>query len=265
MLPQQLPRTCAVACRPALALTPVHHSKTQKTETSLASLDRGTRCAAIKGTFNAADTPLSELRHPTKPHLRAEEAFPLLPDEGMWPNQYTIFRFTEDPSDGSRNVSSRHGLCAKSLTADTLVQERTDHRVNNAILRDLRVERNPNESRWSYFLPTEDDVDGFVEKKKQDVAEDDEDVRSPTPDHKMLLTARAQSYAFRFVRDYDITNGRPLKMEYAVTFVTDEDDEGMEESTRRKGAYFAPLRNAVQLRKRRPNVSLMLLATADYR
>lgn len=53
---------------------------------------------AITSTFEAlATTPLSEIRHPTKPYLEAVETFDLLPDELLAANQYMLFKFSDNP------------------------------------------------------------------------------------------------------------------------------------------------------------------------
>jgi hypothetical protein len=53
---------------------------------------------AITSTFDAlATTPLSEVRHPTKPYLEAVETFDLLPDEILAANQYMLFKFSDNP------------------------------------------------------------------------------------------------------------------------------------------------------------------------
>lgn len=58
----------------------------------------------IRATFEAANEPLETLRHPTKPHLRAVEAFPLLPDTDTWATRIDVFRFGDAPG---RHIDGR--------------------------------------------------------------------------------------------------------------------------------------------------------------
>lgn len=63
------------------------------------------RLNAILNTFPALDIPLSDLKHPTKPHLQAVESFDILPDEDLWANQYALFRFADNPNERLQGVS----------------------------------------------------------------------------------------------------------------------------------------------------------------
>lgn len=74
------------------------YSTPKREQAALNPLDRDGRAAAISATFDAAHTPLSELRHPTKKHLTAVESFDLLPDADLWANEFDLVRFGEDPS-----------------------------------------------------------------------------------------------------------------------------------------------------------------------
>jgi len=66
--------------------------------------DRDSRARSIANTFQTAHLPLAELRHPTKQHLTATEAFDFLPDSELWAHEYDFVRFGEDPIDRG-NVS----------------------------------------------------------------------------------------------------------------------------------------------------------------
>jgi RNA polymerase II-associated factor 1 len=61
----------------------------------------------IEGSFAACaeDTfDLAQLRHPTKPDVRAVESFEVLPDADVWANAYDLFRFSERPGDRALDV-----------------------------------------------------------------------------------------------------------------------------------------------------------------
>lgn len=67
-----------------------------------AELSLEEQLAAINLTFtNLADTPLDALRHPTKAHLKAVDSFDILPDAHVAGNQYMLFKFSDNPHDGS--------------------------------------------------------------------------------------------------------------------------------------------------------------------
>lgn len=68
----------------------------------------------------------------------------------------------------------------------------------------------------------------------------------------VTATDAAQSYEFRFIRDYEIASTRPLKSEYVFTF-EDAPEGGL--LKRARGAYYAEVAAASLLRKRRPRVS----------
>lgn len=83
---------------------------------------------AIEDTFkNAHDNfDITTLRHPTKPHLHAEESFELLPDADVWANQYMLFRFAERP--GGRPVEVRTISLISKQMADSLIGRRPSTR-----------------------------------------------------------------------------------------------------------------------------------------
>lgn len=65
---------------------------------------REAQLARIKAAFVMANQPLSTIRHPTKPGLRAVEEHQLLPDPDTWATRYDVFRFGDPPG---RTIVSR--------------------------------------------------------------------------------------------------------------------------------------------------------------
>lgn len=65
---------------------------------------RGAQIRRIKESFVSANKPLGDLRHPTKPNLRAVDEYSLLPDQDTWASRYDVFRFGDMPgrSEGSK-------------------------------------------------------------------------------------------------------------------------------------------------------------------
>lgn len=84
--------TCSLLCTLRLAAQP-----NQEAEQTLEE-----RIAEIESTFDTINTPLAELKHPTKSHLEAVDSYEILPDEDLWGNQFALFRFTENPMDIKR-------------------------------------------------------------------------------------------------------------------------------------------------------------------
>lgn len=58
---------------------------------------REAQLARIRQTFDVANQPIASIRHPTKPGLRAVDAFSLLPDPDTWATRFDVFRFGDIP------------------------------------------------------------------------------------------------------------------------------------------------------------------------
>ncbi|GAA6058968.1 hypothetical protein JCM10212_001678 [Sporobolomyces blumeae] len=196
--------------------------------TPIGPQDRDSRAQAIARTFPAAHIPLADLRHPTKTHLTATEAFEFLPDSDLWANEFDLIRFGEDPID--RPDLNRIGA---------------DPRLPRAIFRDLS-ELPQGEQRIAYYLPQDDNIAGRYTGKRLEGGESGED-----------------TYDFRWTRDYEMASNRKLAHEYVVSFdagtiegdgATEAEVQAKPESTKRrkKGAYYAPVASVMALRKRRP-------------
>jgi hypothetical protein len=101
--------------------------------------DRDSRARAIANTFDTAHIPLADLRHPTKQHLTATEAFDFLPDSELWPHEYEFVRFGEDPID-QKTVSTSHLLRLRKVS---LIDELRTLTLSNSF------ETDGSESNWS--------------------------------------------------------------------------------------------------------------------
>ncbi|POV95415.1 hypothetical protein PSHT_15669 [Puccinia striiformis] len=119
-----------------------------------------------------------------------------------------------------------------------------DVRLEHAIIRPMTPKVGG--PRLAYFLPeSSDGVKNYKrikEEKKMIDEEDqaDEDIKDGDPE-----AAPEPVNELRFVRDYEISQQRPLN-QYLLIF-----DDG-QASGRRKAAYFNPVGNFRTLRKRRP-------------
>ncbi|GAA5873978.1 hypothetical protein JCM16303_002649 [Sporobolomyces ruberrimus] len=196
----------------------------------IAPQDRDSRARAIANTFDNAHLPLAELRHPTKQHLTATEAFDFLPDSELWAHEYDFVRFGEDPIDQKTANLNRTG---------------PDPRVPRAIFRDL-TDLPQGQERLAYYLPQDDTTASkYTGKRFQGGISGEE------------------TFDFRWTRDYEISSARPLEHEYVVSFDsgTLEGDNATEAEVqakpdavkkRKKGAYYVPVQGSTLLRKRRP-------------
>ncbi|KAK4704626.1 RNA polymerase II-associated factor 1, partial [Phenoliferia sp. Uapishka_3] len=197
----------------------------------LVELTRQTRCDAIKATFTSSTTPLSTLRHPMKPHLTAEASYSILPDVALWPNTLNLVRFGEDPGEGTARTGTKSA----------------DARLPRAIFRP--VELPGDASRIGYYLPEDEDTASRYEMRRREGPEG---------------APEDEAFDFKYVRDYEVANQRPLKEEFIFCFDEGPElDEKKEEegvgvdsrpAKRPRGAYYARLGMAQTLRKRRPQV-----------
>ncbi|GAA5834609.1 hypothetical protein JCM3766R1_003615 [Sporobolomyces carnicolor] len=192
--------------------------------------DRDSRARAIANTFETAHVPLAELRHPTKQHLTATEAFDFLPDSELWAHEYDFVRFGEDPIDQKNVDLNRTG---------------PDPRAPRAIFRDL-TDLAPGQERLAYYLPQDDPTASKYTGKRFEGGVSGE-----------------ETFDFRWTRDYEISSVRPLEHEFVVSFDsgTLEEDGATEAEVdakpdavkkRKKGAYYVPVQQSTLLRKRRP-------------
>jgi len=131
-----------------------------KTHTAAVELPRETRATAIASTFTAASAELSLLRHPTKGHLTAVEAWDILPDQNLWANTLDLIRFGEDPGEDRNETKNR-----KEKDLDKFVDPNVaDPRLHQAIFRPLQL---PNEdARIGYYLPADAKVANAYSRKR---------------------------------------------------------------------------------------------------
>jgi RNA polymerase II-associated factor 1 len=62
----------------------------------------------ITASFPSTSEPinLKDLRHPNKPDLRAVESYEILPDSGIWANDFDLVKFSERPGERPLDVSA---------------------------------------------------------------------------------------------------------------------------------------------------------------
>jgi len=188
------------------------------------------RLAEIHSTFDAiANAPIETLKHPTKPNMKAVEAFELLPNESTWANTYDFYRFQENPTDRPDQSSSMSNL--------------PDDRLEHAILRPVPTEVGG--PRLAYFLPeSSEGVKNYRRLKEEKKMVDEEDSPEEANDNGQEAGQEPVN-ELRFVRDYEISQQRAINQYLLIL------DDG-QASGRRKAAYFNPIGHFRTLRKRRP-------------
>ncbi|KAK4051959.1 hypothetical protein OIO90_004489 [Microbotryomycetes sp. JL221] len=203
-----------------------------KPKVPTATLSRDERFRLIEASFEAVERPLSELRHPSKPHVRAESSYELLPDDLMWPNKLNLVRFGEDPGENKTGSTMRAGA---------------DPRLPNAVFRPTQISED--EARIGYFL-LEDEEQARRYRERREAGSDS--------------IVQGEMFQFKWARDYELATSRKLGREFVFcvedgddTVSPEEEDQNLRENgltshKRRKGVYFSPLQDAQTLRKRRP-------------
>ncbi|PLW27588.1 hypothetical protein PCANC_19882 [Puccinia coronata f. sp. avenae] len=188
------------------------------------------RLAEIHSTFEVvANAPIPTLKHPTKPNMKAVDAFELLPNELTWANTYDFYRFQENPTDRPDQSSSMSNL--------------PDDRLEHAILRP--VPGDVGGPRLAYFLPeSSEGVKNYQQIKEEKKTIDEEDQLEEAMEEDQEADPEPVNQ-LHFVRDYEISQQRPIH-QYLLIF-----DDG-QASGRRKAAYFNPVGHFRTLRKRRP-------------
>lgn len=198
------------------------------------------RLVEIHSTFEAVSKqPFQDLKHPTKSHLKAIDAYEFLPNESIWANTYDLYRFPENPTDRPDQTSSM------SNTAD----ERLEH----AILRPFQIK---GDTILAYYLSdSPEGASNYKRIKQEKNTIDDEDQADQTIKED-APEAQEPIHELHFVREYEISQQRPLNQYLLIL------DEG-QTSGLKKAAYFNPVGQFRTLRKRRPKLNEQILEDED--
>jgi RNA polymerase II-associated factor 1 len=82
----------------------------QNLKKQLMDTSREGQIKIIEHSFLAASkVNLLNLRHPTKPNVKAAEIIPVFPDFENWPNVYALSSFDEDPTNKTSNKVAKVG------------------------------------------------------------------------------------------------------------------------------------------------------------
>jgi len=120
-----------------------------------------------KSFSDAATLNKDTLRHPTKPHLRAEYVLPVAPDSALWANSYVQVSIADDPDAPFRNKIGTDGK-PLPLPTEALVSK---------VVTTSHKKRGANVLSASYSRPKDDSYDwsrqyqlNFKEERAQDGA-----------------------------------------------------------------------------------------------
>lgn len=116
------------------------------------------RVGIISRTFVSSQSPLADLRHPSKPHLRPTASYPLLPNPSIWGNTYQMCRFTENPSDQRADPGA-------------VAAVGPDPRLETAFIRPVVAHNAP---RMVYYLPRDEDEVRDYKRRKVEAKSVDE-------------------------------------------------------------------------------------------
>ena len=153
---------------------------------------------AIKASFEAVTLPASQVRHPTVSMRRAQDvSFPVIPDDRIWANVYSLIRFPDNPNEKDRNVTTatEEEAFANSAT-----------KTERALLRPVVIpEEDP---RVAYYLmDTEEAAVGFKRRKLEKLPVDE----GESPDHQLDQEVRTIMISPRSTFDLVIGSFLPFR------------------------------------------------------
>ena len=120
------------------------HSMLCRKHVMVASIDvsRDAQLRGIEASFQASNEnfSLESLKHPNKPNITAVESYAVLPDVGIWANQYDLFKFSERPGERPVDVCPFLPYTLTSLILILYINQVDDPRLDCAILRPMKTE-----------------------------------------------------------------------------------------------------------------------------
>ena len=206
------------------------------------SLDADAQLNAVEETFTAANSTLldvSSLKHPRKRHLKAVDAWPLLPDTQMMDNVLMNLRFL-----GSASIDRElKDLKRKRGTAFNEKFER--QKQESSIFKPINSE----DGEWMSMFEVNDISQAEQVHQK---------LNSTAPEQPINLLdlddESASNYNFKFVHNYDMQYQEypEVNQELAIKFIPDDEHKDTKAPTKkRKVAYYLPVTGKIELRKHR--------------
>ncbi|OZJ07020.1 hypothetical protein BZG36_00015 [Bifiguratus adelaidae] len=151
--------------------------------------DTDLQLRGIKETFKT--THLSELRHPTKPHLQAVESWPVLPDFSSWSNVYTLGQFDENPAEDKDKDQERALRQKPNEEEYQAIIDKMHKQTEHGVLRPMTIKtaKDTRENYLIWFLPDQETTERLSKRKADDLEADEEEALN-----------------FEAIRDYTYTN-----------------------------------------------------------
>ena len=201
--------------------------------------------------------------HPTKPHLKPVDFYPIIPDlEGFTDNGgYTVVKMAGQPTDVTDKHDERMdvGLLRHHGLKDEQIAEWQAKYDAHKADRENVPHPGPPPFLYSFYLPNEEAKVENIKKKF--------DIHDPDHDDPALYTnishgGQKDSFRYDLVRDYETGLRSQPKDAYQEVVLAlhdpkdedaDDDDDDDEEGPprRQKAAYFYPIKSKIQLKPRR--------------
>ncbi|KAI5950503.1 hypothetical protein CANMA_005163 [Candida margitis] len=196
------------------------------------SLDADHQLEAVEESFSTADDSLnnlSNLKHPRKRHVKAVDAWPLLPDTSMMDNVFMNLRFL-----GSASIKRELDVLKRQEGAkykDMYQRQRQESAIFKPI--------NSQDGEWISMFELNDEEQ--VSKLHQSL-------------HSDAADESTTDYAFKYAKNYDMhyqgyTNPH---QELAVRFIPVSDEPA---AKKRKVAHYLPVSGKIELRKHRASTN----------
>ncbi|KAL7270931.1 hypothetical protein RUND412_006345 [Rhizina undulata] len=178
-----------------------------------------------------AERNWKELRHPNKPHVRAVETYPLLPDFEATNDSggYMVFKFSSNPM-------------APTKRRDTRVDVGLLKPREKPVDEDGNVDASAGQDIFDYYIPDTEAVGNSIKRKFAAYAADPSDDEEPVEDD--------DEFIYNYVRGYETkshTQHNPDTVEEAALLLHGGD------SKKPKGAYFYPILTRYVIRPKRKN------------
>jgi len=227
-----LRRTEYIAEKQAVA-TPISNGNTNKNEKSVEHTDPESQLKAVEATFDIAQetlTDLSKLSHPKKKHLKAVNAWPLLPDTSMLDTKYLNLRFV-----GSASIN-REIQQAKSQPG--FDEELQKDLLKSTIFRPITSE----DGEWLSLFQLKETSKSKELLGRLNSTEKEQPVNLLDEDEDKEV------YPFKHVKNYDMKFQRFSKPneELAIKLIPESSS-----SKKRKAAYYYPVTGRIDLKKYR--------------
>ncbi|KAG7663130.1 uncharacterized protein J8A68_003308 [[Candida] subhashii] len=204
--------------------------------------DAESQLAAVEHTFDVAQESLNDLnsiKHPRKKHLKAVDAWPLLPDTSMMDNKFLTIRFL-----GSASLS-RDLETLKRQQKDAFNAKFHQDSIASTVFKPISSA----DGEWISMFQVKDAKRAAELKSKLNSTERERPVNLLDEEEDNL-----DEYNFKYVKNYDMNFQRFNKPneELAIKFIP---EEGNKVGEKRKAALYYPTTGRIDLKKHRASTN----------